>query len=362
MVGPAAKHANIGVRTGGPSEVFVLDVDGLEGERSLSQLLEIHGQLPETWQAFTGRGRHWYFKQPSKSKIPCSRSKIGVNLDIKADGGYVVAPPSLHSSGKRYEWKPGHAPWESSIADAPAWLIRLIEESAKTSAGTRESKPRQKGKETLKGQEAARYQHPAVESKIPFHQPIPKGMRKVTIFSRATYLRDTTNATERTVLAICLGLNAMLCKPPLEEKVVKSRVTSAFKDKKRRRPCRKPQLYMDEGPMKVYEYLREEAGMNWICRSKKEIAAATGLSERHIIDCIKTLEKWGLLDVQRGSGKGRKSLYLPKPTLQVQLEKGEERVKRLNSLKTVFSDSSLSLENSALKSNNAPARRLSVVK
>lgn len=83
-------------------DLVVLDVDPRHGgSDSLDALVELHGQLPPSPVAKTGGGgTHYYFRAPGLGCIPSLRS----GLDLKGDGGYVVAPPSLHPSGLRYEW------------------------------------------------------------------------------------------------------------------------------------------------------------------------------------------------------------------------------------------------------------------
>src|SRR5690606_13129278 len=98
-------EANIGLATGGGRDgdgVVELDVDGEEGKRCLRELEVAYCPLPRTLEARTGGGgRHIFFKAPNWY-IPNSANKIGRKLDIRGDGGYIVAPPSIHRSGKRY--------------------------------------------------------------------------------------------------------------------------------------------------------------------------------------------------------------------------------------------------------------------
>jgi hypothetical protein len=109
---------NIGVRTGVPSGVFVLDIDGERGFSSLAKLVELHGLLPSTLVSTTGKGRHYWFV--ARSPIPCSVGKIAPGIDIRGDGGYVVAPPSIHPNGAIYRWVNDAPP-----AEAPDWLLKL---------------------------------------------------------------------------------------------------------------------------------------------------------------------------------------------------------------------------------------------
>jgi len=112
---------NIGVATGTVSGIFVLDIDGDEGEASLRQVEQQHGALPPTVEAITGKGRHCYFRM--RGSIRNSAGQIGVGLDIRGDGGYVIAPPSVHPSGRAYTWS---VDARDNFVDAPDWLHTLI--------------------------------------------------------------------------------------------------------------------------------------------------------------------------------------------------------------------------------------------
>jgi hypothetical protein len=109
-------NANIGLPTGHQNRIFVVDPDGTEGERLLALVEKKFGKLPPTAEAMTGRGRHLFFQLPEGcERVPSGK---GDGLDIKADGGYVVAPSSIHPNGKTYKWN------EESLeqfAEAPQW-------------------------------------------------------------------------------------------------------------------------------------------------------------------------------------------------------------------------------------------------
>jgi hypothetical protein len=114
---------NIGIATGAVSGFFVVDVDGEKGEASLRKLEEAHEPLPPTVEAITGKGRHCYFRLGEHGQICNTAGLIGVGLDIRGDGGYVLAPPSIHPSGRAYTWSVDSA---KEFADAPDWLHALI--------------------------------------------------------------------------------------------------------------------------------------------------------------------------------------------------------------------------------------------
>jgi putative DNA primase/helicase len=103
-------NANIGIVTGVRSKLVVIDVDpGKGGEDSISELIGKYGPFPDTVTVLTGGGGyHLYLKHPG-IHIPCKNGWMP-GIDIKADGGYVVAPPSLHISGGRYEWEASSRP------------------------------------------------------------------------------------------------------------------------------------------------------------------------------------------------------------------------------------------------------------
>lgn len=99
-------QANVAIRTGRESNLLVLDVDPRKGgDKSLERLIKQFGPLPDTlWSATGGGGWHFYFQYPGPIRLHNNVPGFP-GLDIKGDGGYVVAPPSCHESGKHYEWK-----------------------------------------------------------------------------------------------------------------------------------------------------------------------------------------------------------------------------------------------------------------
>lgn len=117
---------NVAVATGIESGIFIVDVDGILGEESLSRLESEHGKLPKTLTSATGRGRHLIFNYPAR-KVFNRTSCLGQNLDIRGDGGYAIVAPSKHISGVIYQWEDP----EAEISDAPQWLLNLVCANAK---------------------------------------------------------------------------------------------------------------------------------------------------------------------------------------------------------------------------------------
>jgi hypothetical protein len=115
--------ANLGIACGAPSGgLFVLDIDGEEGQDSLKKFESAHGPLPKTPLSLTGKGQQFFFKTTASVK---NRVRLAPGVDIRADCGYVIAPPSVHPNGRRYAWEVSARIDEIPIADAPAWLIEL---------------------------------------------------------------------------------------------------------------------------------------------------------------------------------------------------------------------------------------------
>lgn len=182
--------AGIGIVTGAKSGIVVLDIDaGHGGDTSLINLLVEWGEIPVTAETITGGGgRHIVFIHPG-IEIRNSASKIGKGLDIRGDGGYIVAPPSLHPSGRRYEWAAGHKLSQTSLAQMPGWLIRLLIEPDHTDSASR-----------------------------PLAQPIDRqiisGARNQTLTSLAGTMRRRGMSADAIFQALMAENNAK-CDPPL---------------------------------------------------------------------------------------------------------------------------------------------------
>jgi hypothetical protein len=189
------KGCNWGVLCGSDSGVWVIDVDGEPGSASLRSVAEQHGSdWTRTLTAKTGTGLHLYFHHPTGGVIRNSVGKLGVGLDVRGAGGYVICPPSTHPSGVRYEWSSpvgGLAP-----ASAPAWLLEMVTTAARPIVRTNEI------------------------------GILREGCRNDTLFRDGCYLRR--KGWGRTAIEIELLMqNLRRCRPPLPDDEVRTVAASA---------------------------------------------------------------------------------------------------------------------------------------
>lgn len=120
--------ANIGIRTGRESGIYVVDIDPRHGgDTSIITLEAEIGLLPPSWTANSGSpgGCHRYLSSPVELS---NREGFRPGLDLRGDGGYIVAPPSNHISGQNYSWVPGLSPWEIDLAPIPDALLTILTE------------------------------------------------------------------------------------------------------------------------------------------------------------------------------------------------------------------------------------------
>jgi len=107
---------NIAIATGRVSNIFVLDADNADAVRAI----EARGIPAKTPITITGNGRHYYFSMPAFDVG--NRAKLLPGTDIRGTGGYVVAAPSKHPSGRFYTWL--DRAWRPPTA--PTWLLDLL--------------------------------------------------------------------------------------------------------------------------------------------------------------------------------------------------------------------------------------------
>ena len=183
------RDANIAVLTGSISKIVVVDIDSPKGLENL--LVKVNKKDLETLRSQTGRGGTHLFYRTSK-QLP---NAVGIlpGVDFRAEGGYVVVPPSIHANGKTYKWIN-----KVKILELPDKIARLLSTSGKTGI-TEES----------------------------WEMNIEKGERNNELTRRAGKL-IRSRLPKPEVLKILIGWNSEHCKPPLPERDIKIIVNSIF--------------------------------------------------------------------------------------------------------------------------------------
>lgn len=204
-------NANVAIVTGMVSGLVVLDVDiGQGGDDSLLDLERRFGQLPETVEAISGGGgRHIYFAHPGFDL----RNRVGfaAGLDLRGDGGMIVAPPSVHPNGRRYEWEVSHHPDDVALAPMPPWLLALA-----------------RGEAPFLGHSLSHWQNLVQEG-------VAEGARNNTIASLAGHL--LWHGVDPAVAAEFLHCwNRVRCRPPLSDEEVAQTVESITRTHRRHHP------------------------------------------------------------------------------------------------------------------------------
>ena len=197
--------AGIAVVTGAVSGVVVIDIDPQHGgELGFAQMAREHGALPPTVEARSGGGgRHFYLRHP----VHGVRNRAGIwpGVDVRGDGGYIIAPPSVHASGACYAWirPPGTVP----LASAPQWL-----------APTQRAHPGPR---------------PVGHWRSLAANGAPAGSRNDSVASLAGHLL-ARGVDPEVVKELLLGWNAARCRPPLDDQEVARTVASILRTHRRK--------------------------------------------------------------------------------------------------------------------------------
>jgi len=197
--------AGIGVATGSASNLIVIDEDvndetGVNGSASMRLWEQVHGELPETVRAITGRGgAHSYYRYTG-SDIG-NRAGILEGVDVRGEGGYVIAPPSRHPNGTDYEWE--YDPEEIVIAEVNDKVLEFLKTGRENNQSER--------------------------FKLP--DAIPEGQRNDTLHKLACSLQSQ-GLSDNSIRATIEAENKNRCNPPLDDKEIDQILSSALKYQK----------------------------------------------------------------------------------------------------------------------------------
>ena len=199
-------NANIGIATTG---LLVLDIDA--EATWLNDRPDWGYQLAIAPLSLTANGgKHYFFQQPPHVRWRNTAGRLDVHVDTRADGGYVIAPPSVLAEEKPYRWARGMEMDErrGSLPFPPDWLIEELEALAN-------------------GREPGSRTHTvaAVASSTPAGNPIPSGQRNATLARLAGNMRRV-GMSEPEIAAALQRANADRCVPPLQDREV-ARITAS---------------------------------------------------------------------------------------------------------------------------------------
>lgn len=186
---------NVGIATG-LSNLAVLDID--TGADGLKEAMEIIPNLNQTFYVKTSRGFHFYFNKPNGVKLP---PKIKEGFDLKADGGYIVAPPSVHRTGQIY-----FPVCTKQTLDFPEEILRWIEREKQN------VKPNQN--EITHSSNGNGFN--SLDNFKNLSMSISKGCRNNTLASEAGFLRNR-GYNQAEIFEFLTVINKTRCQPPLSE-------------------------------------------------------------------------------------------------------------------------------------------------
>jgi hypothetical protein len=191
-------NMNIGIATGKKS-FYVLDIDvagSKQGNQSLAALEKEYGKLPNTLKATTGSGgTHFCFYYDGEKELKC-RQNIRPGIDFKGDTGYIVAAPSMHASGNKYEWQSDFG--KKYIAEMPEWLLEVVTQP-------KSSKIKSNTQPDIHNLSAA---------------PIVDGTRNDILFRLGCSWRENNGLDEIQMAAALKGINNTLPEPNDESEVM----------------------------------------------------------------------------------------------------------------------------------------------
>lgn len=189
-------EANVGVPTGEITNVLLVDLDPRNGGPATSgELAERFGPFPKTVEIITGGGgRHLLFRYGG-GRV---RKELAKGVDLKGDGGYFVAPPSLHASGRRYAFDEAYGGKDAFLnpAPAPQWLMEHNAGETRHKTDNRNSA--------------------ATTKETPAGAKVTEGKRHAHLLSLAGTMQKR-NMSPEAIKAALLAENREKCNPPKTE-------------------------------------------------------------------------------------------------------------------------------------------------
>lgn len=209
-------EANVAIVTGTLSNLFVVDMDTEEAKQQVDSL------LPEGTTFAIARsprgGWHYYFQH--SEGIP-NRANFAQGLDVRTQGGMIMAPPSVNGNGKHWSWVKGHEPWSVQPMQPPEPLLAFLKNAI--SLDIYNTKYLYKGNvRTLQDQTLQNLTDPTT----PYNYA-REGFRDEALFHAANLLVKGGGSRDEAYNILKILANS--CDPPYPEKELDAKITSAIK-------------------------------------------------------------------------------------------------------------------------------------
>ena len=135
-------NANVAIATGSRSGIVVVDVDPRHGgDQAFADLQARYGRLPQAPTVRTGGGGVHIYLCANDRRLSNSVGALGSGIDVRGEGGYVIAPPSRHANSNLYSWDASGRIGQVSIAEVPTWLTDLLISPWQNGAASRPERP-----------------------------------------------------------------------------------------------------------------------------------------------------------------------------------------------------------------------------
>ena len=262
-------NANIGIVTGEISGIAVIDIDTPEGKIAIKEYVPDTIDMPIA--NTPSGGWHYYFKCPD-NKLS-NNARVIEGCDLRANGGYIVAPPSQNGNGKRYAWLQGLSIFEKDLPAIPNAYLQFIYNSSFNSLYI--------GSNTLGSQKVTQ----VTDSNTLFG----KGRRDNDLFHVANCLAKG-GMLDTNVLQV-LNILAKNCVPPFSEEETRLKVESAMQRNERRTGSLSSQ---------IQEWIESQIGNFSVTQGHSELHLVTKEEKNNFKTTIYRLKKSGTIEPTGG--------------------------------------------------------------
>jgi len=306
--------ANIAIATGTKSGLVVLDVDPRNGgDESLAELIRKFGDLPNTVTALSGGGGdHYYFSHLGGNIKSKAFGPDYPGLDIKADNGCIIAPPSLHETGEKYRWVEGLEPQHTELAPLPSWILDQVR--------NRKTKKPAKGK--------------SPSDQLSQTGIFTKGYRNNSMIRAGGSLNQFCY-TETEVFRHLMLFNQNRCDPPLPESEVQSVADSAHKYQTGSPADLIPAVWIPGFPLRYREksvlsaLIRLSNWKTWKCfPAHKRIGEYAGMGDSSVRRALAVLKEEGFVSWTQTGRRSNDYQLHPEKIIQYQTGSKESRSER----------------------------------